>query len=156
MPHHHLDDVDRRILAALDEDPRVPVMELARRVGVARGTAQARLDRMLADGVIAGFGPHVEPAAIGYPVLAFTTLETSQGDLGALAQHLAAIPEVLEVHTISGAGDVLCRIAARTNAHLQEVISRVLEGPTIARSTTNIVLTTSVALRTSQLAAISD
>ena len=156
VPHHHLDDVDRRIMAVLDDEPRLPVMELARRVGVARGTAQARLDRLLGSGVIAGFGPHVEPSAIGYPVLAFTTLETSQGDLAALAGHLAAIPEVLEVHTISGAGDVLCRIAARTNAHLQEVISRVLEGPTIARSTTDIVLTTSVALRTSQLAAIAD
>ena len=154
MPHHHLDADDRRVLAALDADPRLPVMELARRVGVARGTAQARLDRLLERGVIAGFGPHVDPAAIGYPVLAFTTLETTQGALDALADHLAAIPAVLEVHTISGAGDVLCRIAAHTNAHLQEVIGRVLEGPTISRSTTNIVLTTSVPLRTGQLAAV--
>jgi DNA-binding Lrp family transcriptional regulator len=147
-----LDDVDRRLITELDAEPRLAVMELARRVGVARGTAQARLDRLLSAGVIAGFGPHVEPAAVGYPVSAFTTLATTQADLDALVAHLRSIPEVLEVHTISGGGDVLCRLAARSNAHLQDVIGAVLAGPTIRHSTTDVVLRTAVPLRTTQLA----
>jgi DNA-binding Lrp family transcriptional regulator len=152
VPHHHLDDVDRRILGVLDEEPRLPVMELARRVGVARGTAQARLDRLLSNGVIAGFGPHVEPSAIGYPVLAFTTLETSQGDLAALAEHLAAIPEVLEAHTITGAGDLMARVVARSNTDLQRVIDLVLANPAIVRSSTVIALATQVPYRVLPLA----
>ena len=126
-----LDRLDAALLGELSREPRVSIVELARRLGVARGTAQARFDRLQTSGVIVGMGPEVDPAAIGYPVIAFTTLDTNQGDLPALVEHLSAIPEVLEAHTISGPGDVLCRIAARSNQHLQEVISRVLAGPTI-------------------------
>lgn len=149
--HSALDDVDRRIIAVLEDEPRLPVVELARRVGVARGTAQARLDRLFERGVIAGFGPHVDPAAIGYPVLAFTTLATTQADLESLIAHLREVPEVLEVHTVTGVDDVICRICARSNEHLQEVLSVVLSGPTIRHSTTDIALTTAVPLRTTQL-----
>ena len=152
-----MDGLDRKVIDLFAAEPRIGVLEASRRLGVARGTVQARLDKLASTGVITGWGPDVSPEALGYPVTAFLTLEIRQGaGHETIAVHLAAIPEVLEVHTISGAGDVLCRISARTNAHLQEVISRVLAGPTIARSTTNIVLTTSVALRTSQLAAIAD
>jgi DNA-binding Lrp family transcriptional regulator len=146
-----LDRLDAALLGELSREPRVSIVELARRVGVARGTAQARFDRLQASGVIVGMGPEIDPAAIGYPVIAFTTLDTNQADLPALVSHLSAIPEVLEAHTISGPGDVLCRIAARSNQHLQEVISRVLAGPTIQRASTHIVLSTQVRHRTTAL-----
>ena len=109
-------------------------MELARRAGVARGTAQARLDRLVARGVVRGFGPEIDPPSLGYPVLAFTTLEIAQAGVDELVAHLVAIPEVLEVHTITGPGDLLCRIVARSNDHLQAVIAAVLAGPSINRA----------------------
>ena len=59
----------------LAEQPRIGVLECARRLGVARGTAQARLDRLQARGVITGFGPDVDPGALGFVVSAFVTLE---------------------------------------------------------------------------------
>jgi DNA-binding Lrp family transcriptional regulator len=142
-----VDELDRRLLEALSRDGRMPVIELARHLGVARATAQARLDRLIANGVIIRFIPEVDAGAVDFPVLAFTTLETTQGDLDALCRHLAGIPEVLEVHTISGIGDVLCRVVARSNEHLQSVIGDVLSGPTINRTTTNIVLSTGIRLR---------
>ena len=120
-------------------------MDLARTLGVARGTAQARLDKLLARGVITGFGPEIDPIALGYAVMAFTTLEIAQGRLADVVAHLRDIPEVLEAHAITGPGDVHTRLVAHTNRHLQDVLNRVLEVKGISRATTQIVLSEQIA-----------
>ena len=95
---------DGALIELLAVDPRVGVLEASRRLGAARGTVQARLDRMRDRGVITGYGPDVNPAALGYEVTAFITLEIRQaGGHDPVAERLAAIPEVLEVHPITGA-----------------------------------------------------
>ena len=66
-----MDDLDRRLLDLFADEPRIGVLEASRRLGVARGTVQARLDQLAATGVITGWGPDVAPAALGYPVTAF-------------------------------------------------------------------------------------
>lgn len=75
---------------------------------MARGTVQARLDRLQSNGVIRGFGPDVDPAALGYPVTAFATLEIKQGQGADVRAHLGGVPEVLELHTTTGHGDMFC------------------------------------------------
>ena len=151
-----MDDLDGRLIELFAADPRVGVLEASRRLGVARGTVQARLDKLTASGVITGWGPDLSPAALGYPVTAFLTLEirqeTSQGGHDVVGAHLAAIPEVLEVHTITGAGDMWARVVARSNADLQRVIDAVLEHPAIVRSSTVIALATQVPYRVLPLA----
>ncbi len=148
-----LDTLDRRLLSAMAGAPRVGVLELARQLGVARGTAQARLDRLQRLGVVTGFGPDVDVAAMGYEVLAFTSLEIAQGRLHDVVEHLREIPEVLEVHGISGAGDLHCRVVARTNRDLQRIINRILEVQGINRSTTVIVLSEQIRYRVLPLVA---
>ena len=111
------------------ETPRAGVMELARQLGVARGTVQARLDKLQKRGIISGFDPDLDLQAMGYEVLAFVTLEIAQGRLDDVIEHLQTIPEVLEAHATTGPGDLHCRVVARTNAHLQHVLGRVLEVP---------------------------
>lgn len=140
-----LDDLDRRLVELFSTEPRVGVLEASRRLGVARGTVQSRLDRMLREGVIRGFGPDLDPAAMGYPVTAFCSLEIRQG-LGheAVAEHLAAIPEVIEAHTITGVGDMLVRVVARSNADLQRVIDVVVDDEHVLRTSTLIALDTQV------------
>jgi DNA-binding Lrp family transcriptional regulator len=140
-----LDQLDAQILELYAAEPRVGVLEASRRLSVARGTIQARLDRMGRDGVIRGFGPELDPAAMGYPVTAFCSLEIRQG-LGheAVAEHLAAIPEVLEAHTITGSGDMLVRVVARSNADLQRVIDVVVDDAHVLRTSTLIALDTQV------------
>ena len=136
-----LDPLDGRLLALLSEEPRIGVLEMSRRLAVARGTVQARLDKLIARGAIKSFGPEVSPAAIGFGVTSFVTLEISQRyGHDAVAAHLAAIPEVLEAHTITGAGDVVCRIVARSNADLQRVIDHIVGYEGIVRSSTIIAL----------------
>ncbi len=143
-----IDPLDGRLIRALAETPRAGIMELARQLGVARGTVQARLDKLLARGVVTGFGPDLDLPALGYQVLAFTTLEIAQGRLDDVVSHIDAIPEVLEVHAITGPGDLHCRLVARTNDHLQTVINRILEVQGIVRTSTVIALTTQVGYRT--------
>jgi DNA-binding Lrp family transcriptional regulator len=144
-----IDELDARLVALLTAEPRVGVLEASRRLGVARGTVQARLDRMAASGVITGYGPDVDPVALGHGVTAFVTLEIRQaGGHDPVATGLAAIPEVLEVHTITGAGDMLCRAVARTNADLQRVIDAIVDVPGVVRTATVIALDTPVPYRT--------
>src|ERR1700685_4619977 len=114
-----IDELDARLIDLLAAEPRPGVLECSRRLGVARGTVQARLDRLRARGVIQGFAPQLDPGALGYPGAAFATLEISQGQGPEVRAHLASVPEVLELHTITGQGDMLCRIVARSNADLQ-------------------------------------
>lgn len=142
-----IDDLDRRLLRALDDTPRAGVLELARRLRVARGTVQARLDKLQRRGVIQGFGPDVDPAALGYEVIAFTTLEIAQGRLHDVVEHLREIPEVLEAHATTGPGDLHCRVVARTNNHLQAVINRMLEVQGINRTMTVIALSAQIPYR---------
>ncbi|MFE5942601.1 Lrp/AsnC family transcriptional regulator [Streptomyces sp. NPDC056480] len=142
-----IDHLDGRLITLLAREPRIGVLEASRRLGVARGTVQARLDRLQASGVIRGFGPQVDPAALGYPVTAFATLEIKQG-LGAdVRGHLATVPEVLELHTTTGHGDMLCRLVARSNADLQRVIDKVVAFEGIVRASTAIVMENPVPLR---------
>jgi DNA-binding Lrp family transcriptional regulator len=144
-----VDDLDRAIVEVFAAEPRVGVLECSRRLGVARGTVQARLDRMTRNGVVSGWGPDLDPRSLGYPVTAFVTLEIRQHSPRRAAhdevsEHLSAIPEVLEAYTTTGAGDVLARIVARSNADLQRVIDLVLSSPGIVRASTVIALATQI------------
>ena len=144
-----IDDIDARLIGLLTEEPRVGVLECSRRLGVARGTVQARLDRLQERGVIRGFGPEVDPVALGYQVTAFVTLEIRQaGGHDPVAARLATIPEMIEVHTITGGGDMLCRIVGRGNQDLQRVIDLIVNVEGVQRASTVIALATPVHQRT--------
>jgi len=135
-------------VALLTAEPRIGVLECARRLGVARGTVQARLEKLQRRGIIRGFGPDLDPAALGYGVTAFVTLEIRQSrGHDAVAEHLTGIPEVLEAHTITGGGDLLCRIVARSNADLQRVIDQIVAHDGIVRASTIIALVEQIGYR---------
>ena len=143
-----MDDLDRTLITLFADEPRVGVLEASRRLGVARGTVQARLDRLASSGVITGWGPDLSTEAIGFPVTTFLTLEISQSaGHQAVAEHLATIPEVLEAYTITGVGDLWCRIVSRSNADLQRVIDRVVAVDGVQRASTVMALATQVPYR---------
>ena len=139
-----LDDTDRRLIGALDADPRASHAQLARELGIARGTVYSRLDRLESEGVITGYGPQLAPAATGLGVLAFCTLEIAQGTPDATTAAIAQIEEVVEIHTITGPGDLLCRVVARSNDHLHDVQQRITKIPTVLRSQSQLALATSL------------
>ena len=146
-----LDALDSRIIDLWRDEPRIGVLETSRRLGVARGTIQARLDKMLGSGVIAGFGPELDLTQLGLSVLCFTTIEVAQGRTEEVIHHLATIPFVLEAYSIAGQGDLLVRIAATTNEELMGVLQQILASPAVDRAATAIALANHIAYRTKPL-----
>jgi DNA-binding Lrp family transcriptional regulator len=136
-----LDSLDVSILSALRSSPRAGYLELSRLLQVSRATVQARLERLERDGVVCGYGPDIDLAAAGYPVLAFATLEIAQGRLDEVTAAMAAIPSVVEAFATTGPGDVHCRLAANSHEDLQRVLIEVSQIPGVARSTSVIALT---------------
>ncbi|KNE79190.1 MULTISPECIES: Lrp/AsnC family transcriptional regulator [Streptomyces] len=134
------DALDARILELLLEQPRTSVREYARILGVARGTLQARLDRLERDGVIRDEGPRLSFAALGHPVLAFVHIEVTQGHLVDVGDALAEIPEIIEAFSVTGGGDLLTRVVARDNGHLEDVIQRLIRLPGVVRTRTDVAL----------------
>jgi DNA-binding Lrp family transcriptional regulator len=151
MSRSPIDQLDAAIIATMTEHPRIGVAEVARRLEVARGTVQARIDKLAERGVISGFGPAIEPAQMGYPVLAFVFLEIAQGRLAEAVAWLRDVPEVIEAHGTSGPRDLLCRVVAHDTEHLQEIINRILDTSAIRRSTSYVALSRQIAPRTAPL-----
>ncbi len=143
-----IDELDARLLVAISRAPRAGVMELARQLQVARGTVQARLEKLQSRGVVTGFDPDLHLGTLGYHVTAFVQLEIAQGRLDDVIDHLRNIPEVTEAHSITGPGDLHCRLVARTNEHLQSVLNAVLDVSGIMRTSTQIALTEQIRMRT--------
>jgi DNA-binding Lrp family transcriptional regulator len=135
-----IDELDARLIAELRAHPRLGLLEISRRLGVARGTVQARLAKLEKRGVVLGYGPEIDPAEIGHPIQAFVMLELTQGRLAESIAALEATPEVLEVDAVSGPQDLICRVAARDTEHFQEIVNRLLATDAIRRSTSYVVL----------------
>jgi DNA-binding Lrp family transcriptional regulator len=142
-----LDAVDVRLLRLLDENPRISVIELSRLAGVARATVTARMQRWHSAGVVTGYGPQVDLEAAGFPVQALATLEIAQGQLGEISAYLSSLPGVIEAYATTGTGDVICRLAASSNAGLQELLIHLNESDAIRRSTSVVILSTVVTPR---------
>jgi DNA-binding Lrp family transcriptional regulator len=147
-----IDELDGRILRLFSTEPRIGVLEASRRLGVARGTVQARLDRLERDGVVMSWAPRISPAALGYGVTAFVTLEIVQHHgRDQVSARLAKIPEVLECWTVTGSGDLWCRIVAHSNADLQRVIDAMVTDAGVVRSASLIGLAEPIPYRTEPL-----
>lgn len=148
---YRIDELDASLLSELQKDSRTGVLELSRRLGVARGTVQARLDRMVSAGVIRSFSADLNLEAIGFHVKAYVTVEAKEGQIDSVVKPLAQIDEILEVHSVAAQGDLLCLVAARSNEHLMDVLEKILTVPDIARTSTAIVLKTQIENRCHQL-----
>ena len=142
-----LDALDRALILALAEHPRVSILELARLLGVARNTVYARLERLQTREVIRGFGPDIDVRALGFDVTAFISIVVAQGSFSAVVAGLSRIPNVLEVHTIAGPGDLHCRVVAPSNAGIMEIVEEILRIPGVDRTTTAISLAEQIGYR---------
>ncbi len=139
---YELDDTDRDLIGALRHGGRRSNTDLARTLGLARGTVQIRLQRLIDRGVIVGWGPDLDPRATDHAVTAFTTLSIAQGAHDRVVDTLAAMPEVLEVHVVTGQGDLLCRLAARGNDHLHDLIQSIVGIDGVRRTDSQLALQT--------------
>jgi len=146
-----IDQLDARLIATLRGNFRIGLLEAARRLHVARNTVVARLAKLERRGVITGYGPEIDPRALGYSISAFVLIELAQGQLAEAVAVMAETPEVLELDAISGPQDLICRVVARDTEHLQAIVNELLRTPAIRRCTSYIVLSRQVPPRTGPL-----
>ena len=146
-----VDAADARLLLALTESPRATVLALAERVGLSRNTVQARLAALEARGVLTTFERRIDPAALGYPLTAFVTVQVTQRMLAEVAAALDRIPEVLEVLGISGETDLLVQVVARDADDLYRISGQLLATDGVERTSTSLVMRTLVGHRVAPL-----
>lgn len=143
-PARELDDSDRSLIRLLRISPGISNAELARRTGMARNTVQMRLKRLTAEGAVTGYGPDVSRTAAGLQVLAFVTLTIAQGEHDRTVASLTPIPEILEIHTVTGGGDLLLKVVARTNDDLHQIVQRIAGIEQVERTDTQLSLESSL------------
>ena len=143
-----LDPLDVRVLVLCLTQPRAGVREYARTLGVARGTVQARLDKLERAGVLTGWAPDGSPAGLGFGSVAYVRLTLAQGVLDDGVEGLRLVPEVIEADSIAGDSDLVCQVVATDAENLEEVIQRILAIPGVMRTRTETVLRRRIAHRT--------
>jgi Lrp/AsnC family leucine-responsive transcriptional regulator len=137
-------DIDAKILTILQENARTSHAEIARCVGLAPSAVLERVRKLEARGVIRGYVAELDPDALDLRMLAFVAVRTTDrpGDLR-VAQAVAQVPEVLEVHDVAGEDCLFLKIRVRDAAHLSRILrDRIgaIEG--ISSTRTTIVLET--------------
>ncbi|WP_298584502.1 Lrp/AsnC family transcriptional regulator [uncultured Kocuria sp.] len=146
-----LDAVDIELLLHLLRHPRAQIGEVAASLGVARNTVVSRMRRLERREVLRSGGRDVDLASVGFDVLAFLTLEVSHRELDAVVSALRGIDNVLEVHEISGRGDVWCRVAARDTRDLHSVLRSILRIRGVLRAETSLALSEQIPYRVQPL-----
>lgn len=135
---------DNALIALLRENARMPVVELARRLGVSRTTAQSRLERLERRGIIAGYGVKLSPEHERSLVRAHILVTVPPKQSAAVAAALSRIPEVRTLHSVSGNFDMIVVVEAPSVGDLDRLIDRVgaLEG--VERTLSSIILSTRI------------
>lgn len=146
-----LDTLDVRILLAMLRDPRIQVAELSESLGIARNTAQSRIKRLLRSGVLHDGGREIDLGKLGYDVVAFVTIEVTHRELDGVIGALRRIAQVLEVHEISGRGDLWCRVVATDTHNLQGALRSILKIKGVIRTETVLALHTHINYRAEPL-----
>jgi DNA-binding Lrp family transcriptional regulator len=135
-----LDDTDRRLVALLRANGRLPAATLARHLGISRGTVQNRLDRLLATGVILGFTVRLQSDAEGAGVRAIVSIEVRSADTRTVVAALRRMPEVGRIHSTNGRWDLVAEIATPDLASLDRALTEIRALKPVTTSETSILL----------------
>ena len=138
------DDIDRKLLASLQENDRLPLAELGKTIGVATSTLNDRLKRLMRQGVISGFYAKLSPEVLGLNLLAFVYVGWSDSKTeSAFLDAIARMPGVLECHHVTGAWNYLMKVRVRTTRDLETFLAAMKGIEGVQRTETVIVLSTS-------------
>ena len=123
-----IDGIDKKILRALMEDARTPVLEIARQVGISGAAIHQRLRKLEKSGLLAGSKFIVNPKVLGYTTMAYVGiyLDKAMSNPEAVKQ-LKNIPEVLECHYTTGHWSIFIKILAKDNEHLMHLLNKEIQ-----------------------------
>ena len=137
-----IDGIDKKILRALMDDARTPILEIARNVGISGAAIHQRLRKLEKSGLLAGSKFIVNPKVLGYTTMAFVGvyLDKAASNPQAVKQ-LTKVPEVIECHYTTGHWSILLKILAKNNEHLMHVLNTEIQSITgVSRTETFISL----------------
>ena len=139
-----LDGINRGLLAELQDDGRLTLAELGRRVDLSPPAVAERLGRLEDEGVIAGYRADVNPRALGYELTAVVRIRPAPRELRKVADLAQDTPEVVECHRITGEDCFIFKLHLRDVGHLEEVVDRFVP---YGQTTTSIVQSSPVPVR---------
>lgn len=135
-----MDDTDRRLIAELRSDARLPVATLAARLGVSRATVRGRIDRLVAEGVIQGFTIRLGVEGGHDRVRAIMLIAVEGKGTEMVFRRLQGFPEVIGLHSTNGRWDMVAELATDTLEAFDRTLAaiRLIDG--IASTETSILL----------------
>ncbi len=136
-----IDETDRALITLLSENARLPVADLARRLGVARTTVQARIDRLVEKGAIAGFTVR-KGSGLRAPLRATVLISVEPRATPAVLARLKSLTEVETVHTTSGRFDMIAILSADDTETLDRTLDLIGEAKGVRSSESLIHLST--------------
>lgn len=135
-----MDTIDRRLISELQINGRASVPQLAELLGVARATAQKRLDRLIADGTIKGFTVKVRDNAHDELIRAFMLIELSANNIKGTIASIKRMPGLAMVSNTNGIWDMIAEVEVATINELNDVISKIRAQEGVTKSETFIIL----------------
>ncbi|MGY1839964.1 MULTISPECIES: Lrp/AsnC family transcriptional regulator [unclassified Modestobacter] len=135
-----LDDVDRRIVAALRADARLSVRALAEQVHASRAAVHARVQRLERDGVLTGWSARVDPARLGLTVTAFVNLRIAQHAWKEVRERIGAVPEVWHAALVSGDHDLVLLVRTTDAGALRDLVLNTLQAIPGVRGTETVLV----------------
>ena len=120
-----IDGIDKKILRALMNDARTPVLEIARQVGISGAAIHQRLRKLESSGLLLGSKFVINAKALGYTTMAFIGIFLDKAvDNPTAVRQLKKIPEVLECHYTTGNWSILIKVLCKDNEHLMKVLNK--------------------------------
>jgi Lrp/AsnC family leucine-responsive transcriptional regulator len=119
------DDIDMRILEALQRDGRATYAQLARTVSMSASAVTERVRRLEENGVIAGYSAVVDPERLGLDILAFVRLRYPASNYKPFHDLVATTPEIIEAHHVTGEDCFILKVVARSMRHLEQTAGRI-------------------------------
>lgn len=138
----NMDDLDRKLIAALRRDSRMPLSDLSSHLGIARATARARIERLLAKGDIQGFTILTREDVAQSPVRGLMMLKIEGAGTDRIIHRLTGFPEVTQVHSTNGNWDLIAEIGTPTLEALDKILFEIRKLDGVTSSETNLLLST--------------
>jgi len=132
------------LLRLLQKNPRAPISQLARKIGMSNPAVKERVVRLEESGILAGFRLELSPKELGYDVMAFVRIRPLPGHLSKIAELAQSVPEVTECHRITGEDCFILKLYVKEISNLDRVLDRFLAH---GQTTTSIVQSSPVSPR---------
>jgi Lrp/AsnC family leucine-responsive transcriptional regulator len=143
IAHPEIDTLDLQLIEALQRNARATFAELGTLIGLKAPAVHDRVKRLESRGYLRGYTAQVDTRRLGYELTAFVSIVTSaERTYDEFTAHIAALPEVIEMHSVTGDVTFILKVLTRSTSHLDDFLSRMKRIPGIAQTRTTVVLST--------------